>query len=282
MIPKRVPIRSPIQLPDLQPKQTPAPKALELNQFAELGKLIEQLSDLKEELEKGKSSDAWKGKQGEPGEKGESVFSPEEFMPYVEYILHMVKRDLPIPKDGRDGVDGTTPVHGVDYHTDAERQEIIDHISSRIPKAKDGISPVIDHSQIASAVIAQILDGKLLKKEHITGLDQEIASYRAQFANGKGYVHGGGDTIVAGTGVTITPNPNGTKTVSAPASGGLNFLAATGTVDNSNKTFTFASMPTLVIVNGATYRNGNGVTITDTAAVLDNPPGNGGDVYGLG
>lgn len=64
--------------------------------------------------------------------------------------------------------------------------------------------------------------------------------------------------------------------------GGLNYLAATGTVNDSNKVFTFASAPTLVAVNGFTYRNGFGVTISGATATLDNAPGVGGDVYGLG
>lgn len=68
-----------------------------------------------------------------------------------------------------------------------------------------------------------------------------------------------------------------------PGSGsGLNYLAATGTVDDSNKVFTFVSTPTLVAVNGALYMNGAGVTIVGTTATLDNAPGTGGNVYGLG
>lgn len=63
---------------------------------------------------------------------------------------------------------------------------------------------------------------------------------------------------------------------------GLSVLTTTGTVDDSNVTFPFTSAPTLVVVNGVSYRNGHGVTISGTTAVLDTPAGVGGDVYGLG
>lgn len=280
---RRVPIRSPIQRADITSTPKPAaPKTPDLSAFAEIGKLIEELTKLRDEMQRTYESGVWKGEKGDQGEKGESVLSPDDFMPYVEYILHMVKSDMPIPKNGTNGKDGITPVRGIDYHTESDKQDIIEHVTSRIPKPKDGVSPAIDHEQLASTVIARILDGKMLKKEHVEGLTQEIASYRAQFANGKGYVHGGGDTVVAGSGVTIIPNSNGTKTISAPGSGGLNYLAATGIVNNTNATFTFASPPIIVVTNGASYVNGFGVTITGTTAVLDNPPGKGGSVYGLG
>lgn len=96
-------------------------------------------------------------------------------------------------------------------------------------------------------------------------------------------------TIVGFTGIinfksgfTVAQNGQQIDVTTTGSGGGLGFLAATGTVDNSNTTFTFASPPTLVVVNGATYRNGHGVSISGTTATLDNPPGNGGDVYGLG
>lgn len=84
------------------------------------------------------------------------------------------------------------------------------------------------------------------------------------------------------SGFTIALNPAGYIDITGTGAGGLKYLVATGTVDNSNTTFTFTSTPTLVVVNGVSYRNGHGVTITGTTAVLDNPAGTGGDVWGLG
>ena len=64
--------------------------------------------------------------------------------------------------------------------------------------------------------------------------------------------------------------------------GGLSVLTATGSIDDSNVTFVFTSTPTLVVVNGAIYQNGSGVTISGITATLDNPAGTGGSVFGLG
>lgn len=63
--------------------------------------------------------------------------------------------------------------------------------------------------------------------------------------------------------------------------GGTNILTTASTVDDSNTTFVFTSIPKIVVVNGASYINGAGVTITGTTVTLDNPPGVGGSVYAL-
>jgi len=91
--------------------------------------------------------------------------------------------------------------------------------------------------------------------------------------------------FIAGTGVTLTYNKVGDRndiTINATGGGTLAVLTATGDVDDTNKTFTFASEPVLVVVNGATYRDGAGCTITGTSVELDNAPGVGGDCYGIG
>jgi len=86
-----------------------------------------------------------------------------------------------------------------------------------------------------------------------------------------------------GTGVSsVVRNPDGTVDVTITGgSGSFGIIAITGTVDNSNTSFTAASAPSVVVVNGATYRNGKGVTIVGTAITLDNPVGIGGDLYAL-
>jgi hypothetical protein len=64
--------------------------------------------------------------------------------------------------------------------------------------------------------------------------------------------------------------------------GSMSILTATGAVDDSNVTFTFVSEPTLVVVNGVTYRHGHGCSIATTTVTLDNAVGINGDIYGLG
>lgn len=66
--------------------------------------------------------------------------------------------------------------------------------------------------------IMRLPDGKLkLKTSNIDGLDQTIASMRHQLSTKFGYVHGGGDTVVAGPNITITQNSAGQKVISSSA-----------------------------------------------------------------
>lgn len=90
--------------------------------------------------------------------------------------------------------------------------------------------------------------------------------------------------IVAGTGITISyayANGRNDVTITATGTASLTPIAVTGTIDDSNTAFTAASAPNLVIVNGASYRDGKGVSIVGTAITLNNPVGTGGDIYAL-
>lgn len=62
---------------------------------------------------------------------------------------------------------------------------------------------------------------------------------------------------------------------------GMIELPATGTVDNSNKTFTFTEEPLVIVINGATYKKGAGWSWSVLTATLDNAVGVGGSIYGL-
>lgn len=90
--------------------------------------------------------------------------------------------------------------------------------------------------------------------------------------------------LIAGTGMTLSysyANGRNDITFTATGSASINPIVVTGAIDNSNTSFTAASAPNLVIVNGASYRDGHGCSITGTAITLDNPVGNGGDIYAL-
>lgn len=90
--------------------------------------------------------------------------------------------------------------------------------------------------------------------------------------------------LIAGTGVTITTNRVGERvdmTISA-SGGSFSILTATGSINDTNTSFTFASEPTLVVVNGDSYRDGKGCSISGTSVTLDSPVGTGGDIYGIG
>lgn len=90
--------------------------------------------------------------------------------------------------------------------------------------------------------------------------------------------------LIPGSGIALTYAHTGGRndvTISATGSVALTPIAMTGTIDDSNVSFTAASTPTIVIVNGAAYRDGFGCTIVATAVTLNSPVGSGGDLYGL-
>jgi hypothetical protein len=90
--------------------------------------------------------------------------------------------------------------------------------------------------------------------------------------------------LVPGANVSMNyTRANGRNDLTISATGAsLSILSATGTVDDSNTTFTFISTPVLVVVNGATYRHGHGCSINETTVTLDNPVGTSGDIYAVG
>lgn len=91
--------------------------------------------------------------------------------------------------------------------------------------------------------------------------------------------------LVAGNNVSLTYNrANGRNDITINATGGsgtFSVLAVTGTVDDSNVNFTTATAAVIVVVNGASYRDGHGCTISGTNITLDNPVGQGGDIYAI-
>lgn len=80
-------------------------------------------------------------------------------------------------------------------------------------------------------------------------------------------------------GFTVT-NVSGVPTITG--NGGIgSAISVTGTVNDSNKSFTAASAFTYVIINGAIYREGHGFSKSVLAITLDNAVGTGGDIYCL-
>lgn len=157
------------------------------------------------------------------------------------------------------GDDGITPVKGVDYFDgesgadadeDAIVNRIIEMLPNFIPEPVPGKDAQFDQDAIIKTLITTIQKEKLLDISHIKGAQKFIKdniSYKTEEL-----MHGGGLVLL---------NP------------------VSGLLNDTNTTFVFATKPRFVVVNGATYRNGHGVTITGQTAVLDNPPGVNADVY---
>ncbi len=96
------------------------------------------------------------------------------------------------------------------------------------------------------SVIEKIMalpDGKFkLKSTQIDGLEQTLTAFRSQLS--RGYLHGGGDTVIAGTNISITTNSSGQKVISStlPVLAGVTSLntltGAVTLVAGSNVTIT--------------------------------------------
>lgn len=128
---------------------------------------------------------------------------------------------------GEKGEDGESP----------DVNQIVDTVLSKIPKAKidedilvakvlkaiPKSSPslkIIQESIDQDKLIEDIVPKLKLKIENIDGLDKSLKALDRR------YVHGGGDTVAAGTGVNITTNSRGDKVINA--------IGGAGAVDSVN------------------------------------------------
>lgn len=134
---------------------------------------------------------------------------------------------------------------------------VVPEVVKHIPKPKDGQTIKGERGQDGKhadpeAVVEHLVKTKKLKVEHIDGLGETLASIRNIKAFGA--MRGGGDTVEAGSNVTIT-NTNGVKTISA--TGGFQTLTATETPNGSLTVFTFASataQPSFIMSDNVTLR----------------------------
>ena len=84
------------------------------------------------------------------------------------------------------------------------------------------------------------------------------------------------DATLTGLGTPASP-------LSVVGGGGFTIKAASGTIDDSNVVFTFASAPSLLVINGGIYQSTGGTyTWTGTTTVtLNDTIGTGGSIFGL-
>lgn len=157
------------------------------------------------------------------------------------------------------------PVQKGDKGDSPSKHEIASIVEPMIPsdeKIRSLIAPLIAtllpvYKETPTPEQIVQLTMKELKKKPITiddvhGLPNTIREIKNRPS---GFMHGGGDTVVAGTGVTITQT-NGIKTISASV-GGITTLAATETPNGTNTIFTFAtatSQPSFLLVDNVWQR----------------------------
>lgn len=124
-----------------------------------------------------------KGEKGDQGEPGASPDTNE----IVKEVLAMVPPQKEI-----------------------DENSIISKVLSAIPENKPSLK-VIQESIDQEKLIEDITPKLKLKIDNVEGLDRTLKLLD------KRYIHGGGDTVSAGSGITIT-NVNGTKQISSSAS----------------------------------------------------------------
>jgi hypothetical protein len=164
----------------------------------------------------------------------------------------------------QDGLDGK----------DADEERIVETVLARIPKPEPIVIPEIDLTEINER-IAKAEEGikraatrpsgwgahPLVIQDEGTAVDKI-----ARVINFKG------------AGVTATRTATGVVNVTIAGGGGASFETPTGTVNDTNLTFTVANTPLYIIVNGLIYFSGTGVFVSYAAGTitLNTPVGTGG------
>lgn len=244
-VPARSLMRSPMQMGD-----SPAAMAQVMQGIRELAKMHATFLQNVEKLE-ARLAQIQRGERGPTGPAGMGIEGPA----------------------GRDGKDG----RGFDEQT-ARRM-----IKKLMPRVKDGKdAQPIPREEIVGMIFDEMISGRRkLHVGHVEGFEQTLSPIRRMIANLG--MRGGGDTVVAGTGVTITNTRNGNKEISAPGAG-ISVIAVAGSINDSNVSFTAASQPTLLNVNGQFYqKTGGNITWSYAAGTitLSSPVGTGGSIFGI-
>lgn len=130
-------------------------------------------------------------------------------------------------------------------------KSVIKEILGKIPKAS---LKVIQEKIEIDPIIDRILKDERFKTAQETGIAETKRDLRSQIRQDLGYVHGGGDTVGAGSGITITV-VNGVKVISATGGGSGDVNGPASSTDNAIARFDGTG--------GKTLQN-SGVTISDT------------------
>lgn len=223
--------------------------------LAELELVISYVRSLRPE--KGEKGDT--GEQGPVGPTGPAGMDGEDGKtPSQEALLALIRPLIPKVRDGKDGAKGPMGARGAD----ADPAAVVPLVLSQLNLNKDDIT---------QEVITLIKDKKLLSKAHIKGLDEEISSYRNQLALKQAGQHGGGDTVEAGTNITITATTDGKKRIDATGGVGT-WSTPPETPDGTTTVFTVTAEPTDVVADGIQMFDGVGYTYAALQITFTNAP----------
>lgn len=170
--------------------------------------------------------------QGEPGKDAEKVDT--------DALVSEVLSKIPVPEK-------------------IDEKSLIKKVISSIPQNKASLKVIhetLDPLDMIEKIMA-LPEGKVkFKTSQIDGLDQTISAFKNQMKPGVGYVHGGGDTVSAGTNVTITRNANGDKVINATGGGGSGTVTSVSVVSANGFAGTVANPTTTPAITLSTTVTG--------------------------
>ncbi len=216
-----------------------------------------------------------KGDEGYTPIKGLDYWTDAELQAVVDYVRSLIKDGEQGPQGdpGEKGDIGETPRLGIDYWTEKDQEKILKQVLEKLPKTKE-----LKPEDVVKLVLKEIKmpdTGSLITKGELT-----------EFLRRGGF-RGGGDTVAAGSNITITTNNDGQKVIASTGGSGFTRLTTASTIDDTNTTFVFTGIPTAVIINGATFFAGEtagGVVVWTNVTVtvtLANPVGTGGSISAI-
>lgn len=169
-------------------------------------------------------------------------------------IMELQNIEIPQGEKGDKGEDGATPdVQAITEDVlsripSVDEEQIISKVLNAIPENKPSLK-VIQESIDKEALLEDIINSPKfkIKTSNVEGLDLNLK------ALDKRYIHGGGDTVVAGTNVTITRNTNGDKVINATAVNSFESVSANlSAYDNTLNYDINGDVTSIVYSNGVT------------------------------
>lgn len=217
--------------------------------------------------------------------------------PTKEELLALIRPLIPIVKNGETPSDERllkliTPLIPKPGK-DADETLIVEKIEKDLPKLgmsiRDGLELLPEGEKLNQSAIEGLVETlKELANKAAKTVSGGVARGIQLYTNGTKRGLQNTLNLIPGTNVTLTYNyAYGRNDVTISASGGasLSVLTVSGTINDTNTSFTVASQPTLVIINGSAYRTtSDSITWTYSGGTLtlSQAVGAGGSIYALG
>ena len=153
-----------------------------------------------------------------------------------------------------------------------DEESIIRKTLARVPTQKPDLKVIqetvtTDPMSVIDKILSLPSDKFKLKSSQIDGLEQTLNAFKSQIGN-RGYLHGGGDTVVAGSGISLTSNANGTKTISATGGSGtvtsVSVVSANGLAGTVATATTTPAITLSTTITGILEGNGTAISAAST------------------